>query len=294
MTDSTSSSPTPATSSTPPSTPEPWRAPATGPAWAAGKTAEEILSIAAPAVEMLDKFNLSGKVIGQPPQSLTPQGYGQPTPAGYGQPQTGYAQPPQAAQPDPNEYPTWGQMQAWLQQQAQQSITPQITGLYENQAATNLQWLRGQDRYKVVFDKFGPEFNVELAKLQPHVRTLDNLQMLADLVKGRHVDEIARERAAELAATTPPTMRSNGFAGSTGALPQDNGLGINSEKVPAAWREKAVAAGITDEVIAEWCRANNQTPQQFFEMVAKSKIVTGTSDIRNEDGRVVGRETRFG
>jgi hypothetical protein len=232
----------------------------------------------------------------QPSQPSTPA-YGQPPAQNGYQPQGGgYNQPAAPAQPDPNDYPTWAQLQAFLQQQAQQQFTPQIDSLYQNQAAANLQMLRGQDKYKAVFDRFGPEFQTEVAKLHPSVRTLDNLQMVADLVRGRHVDELVREGATQL-NTTPPTMRPNGFAGSSGAPPQDNGHSLASESIPQAWKERAVNAGITDQVIHEWCQVNGQTPQQFYEMLNKSRVVTdGTrvAERRNEDGRIVGRETHFG
>ena len=294
MSSSNQSNETPVISSTPPSTPEPWRAPATAAPWAAGKTPEEILNIAGPAMDMLEKFNLSGRVLAQPSINQTP-GYAQPQPQpGYGQPATGYGQQPVPGQQDPNDYPTWGQLQTYFQQQAQQQVAPQFNTIYENQAASNLYTLRGQPQYKMVFEKYGPEFQTEVARLPPAVRTLDNLQMVADLVRGRHVDEIARERAAELAATTPPTMRPNGFAGAAGQTPPDNTLGLHAESVPAAWRERAVAAGITDQVVREWCAANGQTEQQFYEMLNKSRVVTDNMKVterRDETGRITARET---
>jgi hypothetical protein len=236
-------------------------------------------------MEMLEKFNLSGRVMQPAPQG----GYQQP-PASYGQPSAA------PAPPDPNDYPTWGQLQQFVQQQAQQQLSPTFQGIHESMAAQSLQMLRTQDVNRKVFDKWGPEINALIAQVPPQARTLDNLQLLVDTVRGRHVDELVREGVTQL-NTTPPTMRPNGFAGSSGAPPQDNGQTLASETIPQAWKERALNAGITDQVIHEWCQVNNQTPQQFYDMLAKSRVVTDSTRVaerRNEDGRVIGRETHFG
>ena len=248
-------------------------------------------------MEMLEKFNLGGRVLGMASNNQTPTGYGQPAQNGYGQPQQTYGQPVLPTNPDPNDYPTWAQLQAFSQQQAQQWVAPEMNRMYENQAAVNLQMLRNQDRYKAVFEKYGPEFHTEIARLPAAARSLDNLQTVADLVCGRHVEELARERAAVLAATTPPTMRPNGFAGSSGAPPTDNGLSLQSEQIPAAWKQRALEQGLTDESIAEFCRANNQTLKQFYEMLNKTRVVTDATimaEQRDSEGKLVGREMTLG
>ncbi len=287
----------PVTLSTPPSIPEAWRAPATAPAWAAGKTPEELLGIAGPAMEMLEKFNLSGRVMSQPSNNQTVNGYAQQPQNGYANTQNGYGQPQLPQNPDPNDYPTWAQLQSYFQQQAQQQVAPEMNRMYENQASVNLQMLRNQPQYKTVFDKYGPEFHTEVARLPAAARSLDNLQTVADLIRGRHVEEIARERAAELAATTPPTMRPNGFAGSSGAPPTDNGQSLQSDAIPAAWKQRALEQGLTDESIAEFCRANNQTPAQFYAMLNKTRVVTDATVMtsqRDTEGKIVGREMTLG
>jgi DNA primase len=247
-------------------------------------------------MEMLERFNLSGRVMGQPSNNQTGGGYQQQAPQnGYVQP-NGYAPAPLQPAPDPNDYPTWAQLQAFIQQQAQQQFTPQIDRMYENQAAVNLQMLRGQDKYKAVFEDYGPEFHTEVAKLPATARSLDNLQMVADLVRGRHVDELVRKGATQL-NTTPPTMRPNGFAGSSGAPPTDNGLSLQSDQIPAAWKQRAIEQGLTDESIAEFCRANNQTTRQFYEMLNKTRVVTDATimaEQRDTEGKLVGREMTLG
>ena len=277
-------------------TPEPsltapgtWRAPADAPAWAAGKTPEELLGIVIPAMEQLDKFNQSGKVLSQ---TYTP-----PPPAqNQGQQWNGAPVPGQPKTYDPNDYPTWGELQAFQQQQAQQHLAPQFQGMYESQAAQSLQLLRLQTPNQKAFDKYGPEINAEIAKLPAHVRTIDNLQMVVDLVRGRHVEELARDIAATL-STQPPTMRPNGYAGSTGSPPIDNGLSLHSDKIPEAWKQRAIQQGLTDEGIAEFCRANNMPVQDFYKMLEKSKVVTDSNIVTakfNSEGKALGTEVIIG
>jgi len=263
-------SPTPgsAISSTPPGTtvPAPTSPPTTPPAaatatplpyrfgnevdeWARGKTPEEVLAVTRTLMNSVAKPFQQ-----QPPQ----QQYQAPAPAA-----------PTAI--DLEGYVTGAQAQA-IQRDALAQIRPQYETAIDLAASGNLRVVRQQ--YERDFAKYAPEIMAKLATIPKASWSVDNLETIVKLVKVDHLDEIAGERAQQLAQQMEPTMRSIGGAGSA-PVPQTQPDGFKAqwEKLPPEWRAKAEKEGITETVVEEFCRGNEgMTPQDFFKQFGNRAI----------------------
>ena len=124
----------------------------------------------------------------------------------------------------------------------------------------------------VEFAKYGPEIMAELAKVPRYGWTLDNIEIVVTLIKGRHRDEYAREQAQHLIATMEPTIRPTG--GGSGPVSASNVAGnpFDNERVPADWRQRAKQTGINERTIQEFCTANDMTPEDFWKQFERSPM----------------------
>lgn len=238
----------------PPATPTPWRAPETAPAWARGKNPEEILGIANQMYGVLERFNQ---------QNVVPQ----PTPA----PAPAPAQPQYGLPAD--DFVTGDVVRQYVDQTAQ-AFQPMLQQTLAAQAAMAHSFARQQ--HQDAFTRFGPEIEAELARLPVGLRTLDNITTIVDVVRGRHVNELAEEKARELAAQLGPTLRSNG--GVPVGAPSSPSLTLQNTTVPEEWRQKALRAGLDDATIADFARANNMTVERFYQQFNGGLIQAAVAD----------------
>lgn len=112
------------------------------------------------------------------------------------------------------------------------------------------------------FAKYGTEISALIAQVPANLRTIDNLTRCVKMIRSDHVDEIAAERAQQLASTMAPTLRPNG--GGSAPAPVTREHTLESEKIPDAWKARARAANITEDTVTDFCRANGMTPAQFY------------------------------
>lgn len=244
------SDPTPAPgSSTPPSggTPNPatppagpWRVPETDPRpWARGKTTEEVLGITEALYDVAQKFNQQQAVPPAPPA----------------QPQWGI---------NDEDYLTGKQakeladrMMAQMNQHYAQAPNPAL----EIAASNCLAIVQG--RHAADFGRYGPEIQTYLARVPKNAWTVDNLEEVVNLVRSKHLDDLAAERAQQLVANMAPTIRPNGGVGSPAASNATPQSVYDREDIPAAWKERARKANLTDRQINDYCTANDITVEQF-------------------------------
>ena len=102
------------------------------------------------------------------------------------------------------------------------------------------------------FRRFGPEIDLELAKLSPDAKSLDNIKMIVEIVRGRHVKELIEEaagqRAQQLLSQMEPTTRAAGGAGS-GPLPHSTQPMGLLDQIPENERHKIVAVGFNETTL---------------------------------------------
>lgn len=225
-----SPSDTPPPSSTPPGSTggAPWRAPATAGKFA-GKTAEELLGIAQGLAE----------IVAEPRPAATPA----PTSA------------PDAFDIGDDDFVSGKDLKAAL------ARTKTVdTASAELFASTNESLIRTEQA--AMFAKYGPEIDATIKQLPPAARTLDNLRRVVRFVQSDHLDEIVAERSQRLAAEMAPTLRSTGNGAPPAGTPREYSL--ESEKIDPEWKKRALANGITEETVAEFCRSNDMSPVDFY------------------------------
>lgn len=237
---------TPPLGSPPPSEAKPWTAPDHAPAWARGKSPEEILGISERLYGIVEKFNQQGTVapVSQPAAA----------PANF----------------NDDDFVSGAQVRALLQQAAQ-TVQPQVQQNADQMAQMALGWVK--DKQKDVFDKYGPEVQSYLANMPKQSWTVDNLTQVANLVRSNHLDELVTERARQLLAEQLPTMRSNGGAG-TGASIPNAGRTLQSDHLPENFRRKAESVGLSEQDLEDFTRTVGMTREQFFQQFDNKKFMT--------------------
>lgn len=161
---------------------------------------------------------------------------------------------------------------ARLKQFAQQYQQPQTDPNTQSQLAQlALSDVRG--RYAKVFEKYGPEVMGEVAKLPVSLRSVDNIETIVSLVRGRHVDELAEELArTKFANTAGLSARSNGSAP---GYPGTNGSLLESDELPTAYRERLKKAGLTDAAVRSFCASSGYDYQTFIKDSKKLTTLIG-------------------
>lgn len=130
-----------------------------------------------------------------------------------------------------------------------------------------------QSRHGKVFEKYGPEIMGEVAKLPVGLRSVDNLETIVSLVRGRHVDELAEELArTKFANTAGLSARSNGSAP---GYPGASGSLLESDELPTMYRERLKKAGLTDAAVRSFCVSSGQDYHQFIRDAKKLSTLIG-------------------
>lgn len=126
------------------------------------------------------------------------------------------------------------------------------------------------------FKRWGHEIQMEAGKLPVDYWTLDNLTTIVNIVRSRHVDELAAEKAQQLANEAHPTIRSG--TGGSGSGPLTTQRTLADENLPKDWVDKAKALGITEATVREFCQMANVTPDQYLadlEKYGKGAMIGG-------------------
>ena len=223
------------------------------PAWARGKTAQEVLNTGDTAYRTL--------------QSLTAQ------PAAAAAAPTEYNAARDAIGAD--EYVT-GKDLAAARQSALNAMTPTIQQALEISASNALSSVR--ERNKKYFERYGPEITSLLATIPKPQWTIDNLEKAVKFVLADHVDELARERSVQLASEMVPTMRPSGAGSAPSPASQEPSL--DSDKLPEVWRTQAKQVGIGERELWEFCRANDITPEEFFQQFGTTFVTDAVRDVK--------------
>lgn len=224
---------------TPAATTEPWRVPQTDPrVWARGMTADELLNV------------------------------GNQMYAGLSQ--MAAAPAPMAATPRQNDFALPGDDDVVDGRVFKQALGAVAGQLQQSQANADqlaqMSLSMVQNRYAKVFAKYGPELMTEINKLPRTMWSVDNLGMAVEIVQGRHVEDLAMDRARELAANFNMSARSDG--GGAGGV-SSGGLSLESDALPADYRAKLAKQGVTMEMVKSFCSANGMSVKQWFESAGK-------------------------
>lgn len=251
--------------------------------WAVGRTDREVADIAQQLMSTLQ----SGIT---PPAQAQPQpntGWGSAQPQQPNQAQPQYQQPigmpdPELALRDTDAYNR--QMTAYMDQRDQR-LLGKIQELAAPMAQTTgmlaRQQLATDAEYKDVFEKYGHEIDSEMHTnhIPPEARTPQAYRVMADMIRGRHYKEMARDEAERLMQITGPgTVR-------VGASPGTPISSVGGDILDQAWDSDDItyfksvrAAGTTKTDVREAARKQGYTIDEFV------KLVSGDAFIVAPDG----------
>lgn len=217
--------------------------------WARGKTASEILNLSGQMASAL-------QTLANRPQPTPPP----PAPR------------PLAAMAD-DDIMTAKDVRSLLEQAASPLVT-NLQSLQANQAAANV--ARVRDTHPKLFQKYGHEVDALLANVPIEHRTIDTIENIVKIVRGEHVEDLARELAQDM-AQGDPTLRSNGSHGTNaGYSPVSSGRMTESEELPADYRQILKDKGITEETLREFCVSQNITMKEWFDKAKKHRAAIFT------------------
>ena len=181
--------------------------------------------------------------------------------------------------PGDDDYMTGRDVRALLTQAAAQQVTPQLNQAIDLAVSSNMAAAR--QLYTKEFQRFGPEITAKLAAVPKNLWTLDNIETVIKLVKVDHHAELVREEATQLAATMEPTIRSTGAGGSVPVPLKEHSLA--SDRIPAEWKERAARVGVTEQVVRDFCQANDTTVEAFYKQfdTPRNTIVADIGKVGN-------------
>lgn len=214
-----------------------------GPEWARGKTYAEVLNLGNQAVNALYQVASMPQPTYQPPA-------------------------PRGEEIRDDDIVDGRALKQFAQQYAQPQVDPNTQSQMAQLALSHVRANNGK-----VFEKYGPEIMGEVAKLPVGLRSVDNLETIVSLVRGRHVDELAEELArTKFANTAGLSARSNGSAP---GYPGASGSLLESDELPTMYRERLKKAGLTDAAVRSFCVSSGQDYNQFIRDAKKLSTLIG-------------------
>jgi hypothetical protein len=229
--------PAPSLSAPPTGAAEPYRAPAHS--RFAGRTAEEILGIAEGLATVAERFN---QPVQQQQQAPAPNRFD--------------LDLPRVAD---DEYVSGAQFNETIRRF--QNMPAPVDQQARNLAAQSI-YAAVQLQHPEEFKRWKPEIDAEIRKLPPEYWTNDNLHVIVKMVRANHIDELAAEKAQRLLSESHPTIRSG--TGGSGSGPLTHTRTLADDSLPQDWVKRANAAGITEEIVREFCNLTGQTPEQYL------------------------------
>lgn len=239
-------------SSTPPTgpaaAPTEWRVPDTDPrTWARGKTATELLNIT-------EQLAVAAQSLAAQPQPSA-----QPTYQG-----------PQIAPLADDELIDGKRMREILS--AVVANQPRDNGTTAA-ALAQMAYAQAKQSDPETFRAYGPEIDIGVSQLPVELRTLDNIQRIVKLVRAEHIEELAERRARDIAAGQGLSVRTTGAAS---GYPGARGAPLlESDELPAPYRELLAKKGVTEAQVRDFCRANGMSVEQWMKSAKNHTTMIG-------------------
>lgn len=283
----TPSSPTPSAPATATTAPTPSGAQDTGfrytpgpgiPDWAIGKTALEVAQIGGQLHAAMLTGAPAPSVQRQPVTGVPQGGYtGQ---GGYGNYPGNQGQP--SAPPSADDFTT--DPYTATQRLMEHVRTTQFEPVLNQTAHTLASQSRmlAEMRYGDEFRRWGPEIDLLAQQVPLTNRTADAYQMLVEVVKSRHLDEIANERAEQRLKQLVETQQLRPQAGGAGAGATSATLTnqVDFEKLPPNYAATLRRLGVTSDTIDEMLKSTypdmplHSAREKWFTLASKGDVIT--------------------
>lgn len=232
----------------PPAAPTEWRVPDSDPrVWARGKTATELLNIT-------EQLANAAQSLAAQPQPTAQQPY----------------QGPQVAPLADDELIDGKRMREILS--AMMANQPRDTGTTAA-ALAQMAYSQVKQSDPDTFRAYGPEIDMNVSQLPVEMRTLDNIQRIVKLVRAEHIEELADKRARDIAAGQGLAVRTSGAAS---GYPGARGAPLlESDELPAPYRDLLAKKGVTETQVRDFCRANGMTVEQWMKSAKNHTTMIG-------------------
>lgn len=151
--------------------------------------------------------------------------------------------------------------------QSQPQVDP-----YLQQGMAQLAYQAAKSADPKTFGKYEPEILTQLNLLPRTMWNLDTIQRVVRMVQAEHLEELAAERAEQLAGQRGFSVRTTG-AHAQGSATADHSL--ESDTLPPDYRERLKRANVTIDQVREFSRSNGMTVADWFKMAAKTGGIVG-------------------
>jgi hypothetical protein len=230
-------------------------------------------------MQLLEQMNVAMQTGQQAPQIAQPQYVPQPqynynVPASPPTPQPKVPEIDLAVQ-NPEEYNK--QLAAYLEARTQannEAVLAQVqqlaAPLMRNNAMMARNTVAGNSEYKEVFHRYGPEIDLLLQQqgVPLHNRTIEAFEMAAQIVRGRHYKELARQEAQQMVAQ--PSSGSGTIGGGTAPTgdfaPSGDALDIFWES-DHDYVRSAKANKLTKTQVRQAIKETGHTAETFVKML---------------------------
>lgn len=238
--------------------PEPFKFGADAPSYLQGKNEQETIDLVANIVQ--EATNIANNQSMQPVQTQQQAPVAQST----GLPDA------DLMLTDPQAYQA--QLVQSLTAYQQQSLAQQAAPIINAQAETALYMSKNDRSISGVWDKYGPEIEMQVARIPAHLRTKQLYDQAAKLVQGNHVEEIAEERAQEkyesMLSSNPGIESANSGYGAIDATLPDGSSAW--DKIAQSEIGKAQLAAMSKRELLGLIEGGGETLEGYAEKVAKS------------------------
>jgi hypothetical protein len=226
------------------------------PAWAQGKTADEILNIATQAVGVVNSY-ASAPAAPAPYTQNVPSEPMAPTPP---DPELAYSNPAEWARAQQR----WSDYQ--MQAQFAAASAPVLA-----QLAETARELSRSGQYRDAWQRWEPEIELKLAGIPMSQRNKALYDQAAALVRADHFEEIARERATQLVAQGAGTERGSPIGGEP--RPADDPL-VEAFESGHPFFERAKTNGMTPAAIRKFCEQTGTSVTEYIENATRGTVLT--------------------
>lgn len=159
------------------------------------------------------------------------------------------------------------QTQAALQQAAQ----PLIGSMVE------MARFAAQQEDKSLWQRWGHEIDREVSSLPAHMRNKQAFDLAAQIVKGRHVDELANERAQQIAANSGFNTERSGSVGGAPVGGGGDALGELLADAEHPWTRKAKESGMTRKDVEDYCRSTGRKVEDYVKSIRDGNVLSGAA-----------------
>jgi hypothetical protein len=149
----------------------------------------------------------------------------------------------------------------------------QAAPLYATNARTARTLASQNGKRADIWQKYAAEIDAQMAGVDPRFQTIEAWEMAADIVTGRHLDEIAAERAAGLAARVDSGTLSGGEVPGSASAPDADPIRELFRTNDPAIRKFAALGKSADDVIKHAATMGHK-PETYANMLRRSATVT--------------------